>query len=302
MGKTTRHPLGACQANDGHGRLYRLGAGVMAAAVACAAAPNGDRDAAPARPGGAVPRVASREATRPTTAAPAADPVAQAKAAILACRAKFASVSDYSCTFVKRERIGGALGVQSVMHMKARTNPTSVYFKFQKPNKGREAIYVAGRNGGRVTAHDVGIGKFIAGTMNLDPRGSMAMEDNRHPITDAGLGALIETVAKHWLGELRPGESVVTLNAAMRVGKHPCTMIESVHPQRSPNYLHHKVRLYIDHEHGLPIRFEAYDWPKHPGAAPQLLEEYTYVDLRVNVGLSEHDFDPGNRAYSFGRF
>ena len=47
-------------------------------------------------------------------------------------------------------------------------------------------------------AHDVGIAKFLAGTMHLDPRGSMAMEDNRHPVTEAGIGALIETVAKRW--------------------------------------------------------------------------------------------------------
>ena len=58
-------------------------------------------------------------------------------------------------------------------------------------------------------------------------------------------------------------------------------MIESVHPRTGPDFLYHMVQLYIDHEHGLPIRFEAYDWPKHPGAAPELIEEYTYMDLRT---------------------
>ena len=79
-------------------------------------------------------------------------------------------------------------------------------------------------------------------------------------------------------------------------------MIETVHPSRQPHFLFHMVRLYVDHEHGLPIRFEAYDWPLKPGAAPELVEEYTYLDLRLNVGLGEHDFDPRNRSYSFGRF
>ena len=60
-------------------------------------------------------------------------------------------------------------------------------------------------------------------------------------------------------------------------------------------------QVYIDKENNLPIRFEAYDWPKG-GKAPDLMEEYTYSDLRVNVGLTPRDFDPANKSYSFGRF
>jgi outer membrane lipoprotein-sorting protein len=271
-----------------------------------------------------TPRVASRTnsirtpalATPPSAAAPAAseasalaastlavlDPVAMAKQAIADCQKRFAHVRDYTCTFLKRERIEGQLTSQHVMGMKARTTPASVYFKFQKPNKGREAIFVTGRNKGKVVAHDVGFGKFLAGTMHLDPRGTMAMEECRHPITEAGIGSLIELVAKHWASELSPEESVLSFHPNMRIGNHACTMIESAHLSQRPNFLFHKVRLYIDLEHGLPIRFEAYDWPKHPGAAAELIEEYTYLDLRVNVGLTDHDFDPNNKSYSFGRF
>ncbi len=88
----------------------------------------------------------------------------------------------------------------------------------------------------------------------------------------------------------------------MTIGPRRCTLIESIHPARDDRFLFHKVRVYIDRELGVPIRFEAYDWPKHPGAAPELVEEYSYLDLKLNVGLSEHDFDPNNKAYSFGRF
>lgn len=263
--------------------------------------------AAPAEAGrDDVPRLASRSTTPAPGLAPAlgagSDPVAGAKTAIADCRARFAHVRDYTCTFVKRERVGGKLTPPHVMHMKARANPTSIYFKFQKPNKGREAIYVVGRHGGKVLAHDVGIGRLVAGTMTLDPRGSMAMEDCRHPITEAGIGALIETVARHWTLELSADESKVSFHPDLTIGKHRCTMIESVHPAREPRFLFHKARLYIDLEHGLPIRFEAYDWPHRAGAAPELVEEYTYLDLKVNVGLTDHDFDPSNRTYSFGRF
>jgi hypothetical protein len=253
-------------------------------------------------PGG-VPRIA--EAAKPATdpsAVRSADPVTRAKKAIADCQERFRHVHDYTCNFVKRERVDGRLTSPHIMAMKSRTSPKSIYVKFQQPNPGREAIYVQGRNRDRIVAHDVGITKFLAGTMHLDPHGSMAMEENRHPVTEAGIGALIDTVAKRWAVELTPAESVLTFQDGARVGNRRCTLIESAHSQRASHFLFYKVKLYIDQEHGLPIRFEAYDWPQHPGAAPELVEEYSYLDLKINVGLRDHDFDPANQQYSFGRF
>ena len=79
-------------------------------------------------------------------------------------------------------------------------------------------------------------------------------------------------------------------------------MIESTHPVRRPEFLHHMVRVYIDQELGLPIRFEAFDWGKRPGAEPLLTEEYSYSHLKLNIGLQDIDFDVSNSAYAFGRF
>ena len=250
-----------------------------------------------------TPRMSPKElATPPAEATPEVDPITRAKQTIAECKAKYAAVKDYTCTFHKRERIGGKLTPQYVMSMKARTQPHSIYFKFVRPYAGREAIYVAGKNSGKLMAHDVGLGKFVAGTLELDPKGSRAMEDNRHPVNEAGIGPLIDNVAKHWAVELQPGESVITFTDNVRVGAHTCLMIDSTHPTKAPGFMFHKVRLFIDHEHGLPIRMEAYDWPKHAGAAPDLMEEYTYMNLRTNVGLREPDFDVANSQYAFGRF
>ncbi|CAN5751984.1 hypothetical protein BH23PLA1_BH23PLA1_05240 [soil metagenome] len=241
---------------------------------------------------------------KPETVAPSpeSDPVGYAKYAMQLCRKRFEEVRDYTCTFMKRERINGRLSVPNVMTMKARTEPHSVYFKFQKPTAGREAIYVAGRHGGRALVHDVGLGKLIAGTLALDPLGSRAMDGCRHPITDAGIGHMIESIIEGWDAEMTSGETLVQINPRILVNQRPCTMIISTHPRREPDYLFHQVRVYIDREHGLPIRFEAYDWPSQPGGDPILVEEYTYNHLRLNVGLTEKDFDPSNKAYSFGRF
>jgi len=229
-------------------------------------------------------------------------PIARAIRTIADCQVRYQTVEDYTCTFFKRERIHGRLTPVHIMALKVRTNPQSIYLKFQQPARGREAIYVSGRHGGKLLAHDVGLNKLLAGTLQLEPTGARAMEDCRHPITEAGIGPLLDTISKRWAVELDPAESVIAFRDDILIDTRRCTMIESTHPVRRPEFLHHRVRVFIDREIGLPIRFEAYDWPKHPPSEPDLQEEYTYSNLKLNVGLKEIDFETSNAAYSFGRF
>ena len=49
----------------------------------------------------------------------------------------------------------------------------------------------------------------------------------------------------------------------------------------------------------IPVRYIAYDWPARPGDPPDVFEEYNYLDLKLNVGLTDADFDPHNPAYNF---
>ena len=228
--------------------------------------------------------------------------IARALRAIDDCQTRYGSVHDYVCTLSKRERIDGRLTPLHVMSMKVRTRPQSVYLKFRQPSPGREAIYIAGRNEGKVLAHDVGLKRLLAGTLSLDPTCELAMEDCRHPITHAGIGPLLDTIEARWLTELDPTESLVAFRDGQTVGPRPCTVIETTYPHRRPEYMFYQVQVYIDRDLGLPIRFEAYDWPTGPGSAPELVEEYTYTGLKLNVGLGDADFDVANTNYAFGRF
>ena len=128
------------------------------------------------------------------------------------------------------------------------------------------------------------------------------MEENRHPINEAGIGSLIETVIDRWNQELDPTETTVEIHRHAKVGHRACTLIDTVHTVQRDSYFFHHVKVFIDHEHGVPIRFEAYNWPKKPGLEPELMEEYTYSDLKTDIGLTDLDFDPANPHYSYGRF
>jgi Protein of unknown function (DUF1571) len=246
----------------------------------------------------AVPEVADAAAasTRART------PVERAIHAIAESQSRYDRVEDYTCTLYKRERIAGRMTPLHIMSMKVRSKPQSIYLKFQQPAHGREAIYIEGRHGSKVLAHDVGLNKLLAGTLALEPTSSRAMEDCRHPITEAGIGPLLDTLAKRWAVELDPDETKLTFHDDLLIGPRRCTMIESAHPQRRAEFLHYMVRVYIDQELGLPIRFEAFDWPGRPGSEPALTEEYSYIHLKLNVGLRDIDFDVANSTYSFGRF
>jgi hypothetical protein len=59
------------------------------------------------------------------------------------------------------------------------------------------------------------------------------------------------------------------------------------------------LRIYIDDALQIPTRYELYHWPESAGAAPDLVQEYTYVDLKLNVGFSNKDFHRDNPQYQF---
>ena len=193
--------------------------------------------------------------------------IARALESIKECQLRFRNVRDYNCTFSKRERIKGQLTPLQVIMMKARTQPRSIYLKFRQPSPGREAIYIVGRNDGMVLVHDVGLNKLLAGTLWLEPTGGRAMEGCRHPISEAGIGPLLDTLQTRWSTELDASESVVAFRGDQMVGTRRCTMIETTHPHQQPEFMFYRVRVFIDDDHGLPIHFEAYDWPRSPGAA-----------------------------------
>ena len=50
--------------------------------------------------------------------------------------------------------------------------------------------------------------------------------------------------------------------------------------------MYHRAEFFVDDEYHLPIRVVTYDC-----APPQLLAEFTYTKVKINVGLTDQDFD-----------
>ena len=166
----------------------------------------------------------------------------------------------------------------------------------------REAIYIVGRNNGKVLTHDVGLNKLLAGTLRLDPTGVWAMEDCLHPISEAGIGPLLDTLQTRWSSELDPSESVVAFRDDQTVGTRRCTMIETTHPHQRPSSCSIGSASSSTTSSDCRSTSRPMTGRPSPQAPAVMVEEYTYSDLRLNVGLSDLDFDASNGNYAFGRF
>ena len=214
-------------------------------------------------------------------------------------------VHDYSATLVKRERVGGRLNEYEYLFVKIRQNPFSVYMYFLGPPnlKGREVIYVHGRNNGNLWAHTTGVQDTLVGTVSLKPDGMIAMQGQRYPLPEIGLVNLMRRLIEVAEKDVKYGECEVKFFPGAKINNRVCTCIQATHPVPRRNFLFHLARIFVDDELNVPIRYESYDWPKEPGAAldpvKDLLEEYTYINLKINQGFTDADFDIHNANYRF---
>jgi hypothetical protein len=210
------------------------------------------------------------------------------------------NIQDYSATLIKRERLGDKLGENEFMFVKIRQKPFSVYTYFLGPDrmKGQEAIYVEGKNNNCIVGHGVGIRK-IAGTVRIDPHGMLAMQGNRYPITEIGLFNLTRRLIEIGEKDTQFGECEVKIVPGAKINGRSCTCIQATHPVPRKNFLFHVARIFYDDEMRLITRYEAYDWPTQPGGAPRLTEEYTYLNIKINNGFTDFDFDETNPAYGY---
>lgn len=218
-----------------------------------------------------------------------------------------ANVKDYSAIMVKRERVNGVLSCSQYVKAKIRCPrtiegrqvPFSVYLKFLKPRKvsGREVIWIEGQNDNKLCVHETGL--MGMKRFYLDPNGYLAMRDNRYPISDVGIENLMLKLIERAERDKAAGPCEVVYREHAEIMKRPCRVIELKHDEKRPPFDFHKAQVFIDKEMNLPVRFVSYDWPKTPGAKPEIIEEYTYIKVNLNQGFTDIDFDPNNTNYKY---
>ncbi|WP_437187977.1 DUF1571 domain-containing protein [Planctomicrobium sp. SH668] len=207
-------------------------------------------------------------------------------------------VQDYEATLIKREMVNGKLLHQRI-RLRIREAPFSVYMFFEDPNPGRQVLFVNGQYNNELLVRDASGITALAGTMNLAIDSPQVMAENRHVITDMGMKRMLELLAVQWQEESKYGECNVKFYPGAKMGNAECEVIECSHPRPRRQFPYHMTRVFLEKQSRLPIRVENYGFPPEPNQQAPLLEEYTYVNVKTNVGLKDADFDRRNPNYSF---
>lgn len=207
-------------------------------------------------------------------------------------RKAYDKVDNYTATFYKVERIDGELLAPERATFKFK-KPYAVYLKWiEGPNEGTQAMYVRGKNRGRLWARTGGLLSFK--TFRLDPKGKVAMKGNRHPITEAGIGFTLDLLETQ-----RKRAAAAGVARAKRLADDPKASPRGVrfeltlNAARSAGYYCRRAVVTFDPANKLVTAVQIYDWND------QLIEDYRFSDLRINPGLTDRDFDPKHPDYRF---
>jgi hypothetical protein len=309
--KETHHVMNKHQWIVGSLSAIAAGTILFAASIACGQTPEmrpiaarlpvADNAVASSPRQSAVPSTLSRPSSDGSTPSPNAKADEHPLAPVLRWAQQglpaIEKLKDYSATLVRRERVRGKLSGYEYLFIKIRHQPFSVYGYFLAPaaEKGQEVIYIAGQNNGNLLAHK----PHMAVTVAVNPEGMIAMTGRNYPLTEIGLVNLVRRLVEVGRQDMNYGDCEVTYFTGAKVNKRACTVIQVRHQTPRDVFRFHIARVFVDDELTVPIRYESYDWPREPGGPPELLEEYTYMDLKINNGFTDVDFSAQNPEYHF---
>lgn len=260
--------------------LASAAGGAAAVGLALAQNPKPQATAAgPVKPASAV----TPAATEPAKAPDLSTMVTEARTAL-------GKLRDYSGTFTRQERIKGALSAEQVGEMKVRTSPAGVYVNFVRPEgtAGMEVSYSAKKT--KVAYRPAGLAGR-RGFQKIDADDAKFLAENRHPVPDWGMGPMLELVAAAAAREKTLNNPVEVYTSDYQFATRNVTRYEIL--MRRPHAFRYaaKVVVFVDKETKLPVRFEAYDDPKPGATTGDLLEAYSFTDLKFNTGVGENSFE-----------
>ena len=213
----------------------------------------------------------------------------------------------YTAQFTMQEVVSGRLQAPVEMLVKVRHQPFSVYMNWKTSDPGKETIYVAGKNDGRVVAHFGGWKGKVLPTLRVDPQGSLAMSYSRYPITEFGLLALHERLLADRKADVDRG--LTGMNCLIEPGSDETGRlvyyfeIEYDNPSVSP--LYRRSEQMFDRETAVLLRIDNFTWSNEPTAhsdelrSKTLIESYHYEDLEFSPEFADVDFHETNPNYQF---
>jgi hypothetical protein len=218
------------------------------------------------------------------------------------------AVHDYSCRIVKRERINGVLQTEQYIRARVRptayqmgrvSNPLAILLEFEAPatSAGRRVLFVDGAFDGKMLVRQRSGGI----TLRISIDGGLASRESTLPITHLGFHNMLLEAIQRIENDIdvdpTGANTRVELFKNATIDDRPCTAIRITHPERQEELDFHLAHVFVDNQSHLPVRLDYYDWPASSAGKPVLLGEFTYRDVRININLSDADFDPARLGF-----
>lgn len=233
--------------------------------------------------------------------------------AVAARRSMAENLDDYTARFVQQEvDASGSLGEPTEMRIKVQTRlrgddqqaPMRVYMKFIAPEsvRGRQVLWGEDLYDGKMAVHETGLLLGLK-TIWLDPNGIIAMRGQRYPISEMGMVRLVEKLIERGEQDLDNPDVAVTMSDDHTIEGTPVRLIRV--RRAKPADIDDDFSLAeiaIDTERQLIVNYRSFGWPEQPEQDPPLLESYSYLDVKTNVGLTRDDFDTTNPEYGYPAF
>lgn len=228
--------------------------------------------------------------------APAAAGDARALADELVARMVAAERAGQRWTFVleRTERVGGKPQPSQTMEV-VYEKPFSVYARWTgEVDRGQELLIRRGWNDEQLRVNPPG----MVPTLDLDPRGSVAMRGNRHPINDIGFPFLVGKIAAdHKIAQQHPDKTTVLDLGPRTIGGRAARCYRATLPKDVvPGLYAHQAEICVDDALGLPT--EVIVWDRSGGALVEV-ERYRFTQVKVNPTLPPDTFSPDNPRYGF---
>ncbi len=217
----------------------------------------------------------------------------EVEAVIHSMQKAHASLADYVTIFHEKIIVDdGESSTQKVL-LKFQ-KPFSVYLRWLDGDSlGREVIYIKGAYDGKMWVHN---GSFPDITLCLSPEICQALSNGRHPVTEAGVGFIVDTIANDLAqSKDRPQDKVRCVDHGQRVVLGEVSRcLELISPPREDSSFYgHRAFLCQSQRTGLLNKITVWDHQN------KMVEDYGFENTMVNVGLTAKDFDPENPDYKF---
>ena len=211
------------------------------------------------------------------------------------------NIDTYTAQFHKEERINGDMTEMQSVDIKVQHSPHfAVYMKWRNGDKGRQVLYSNEYEDGNMVVKLGGLKGRLLPAIKLNPLGSQAMAESRHPITEAGILGMLDKIIEYRQQDLKHGHGVRCMrlpNQEFDQRDCYCFVFEYESPEFSSEY--RKSELLIDTRYHIPLMARNYTWATDAeDLSASELDELTMIE---NYSFSQIDFSKELVAIEFSR-